>query len=228
MAIKWGSTYVTAVKWGSTNCTTVYWGSTKVFPNSNAYNGSTFAYPMASGFTLWCYNNWDPDRPIDSLGKKKDVTSGGLNYSRTDIGKYEARADYRWISRNAINFTPYSKIIIKSSHNYYNNYENDRYWYACWGGAVGSLSISSCNSNVQDPTGESIGDSSISFSGRWPTGEYPTRDTWYDIKETQTVTLTNKPTSAHLSIHMSFGRNHSGSNGSTGTFYCNITSIEFQ
>ena len=33
MAIKWGSSAVTAVKWGSTNITKVYWGSTQVFPD---------------------------------------------------------------------------------------------------------------------------------------------------------------------------------------------------
>lgn len=48
MAIKWGSTKVTAVKWGSTSCTCVKWGSTVVFPDG--YNGSSFTYPIASGF----------------------------------------------------------------------------------------------------------------------------------------------------------------------------------
>ena len=33
MAIKWGSSNVTAVKWGSTNITKVLWGSTQVFPD---------------------------------------------------------------------------------------------------------------------------------------------------------------------------------------------------
>ena len=229
MAIKWQSTVVTTVKWNTTNVTKVIWGPTNtvVFPDSTGYNGSSFADPIASGFTLWCYNNWDPDHPIDSLGKKKDVTSGGLNYSRTDIGRYEARADYRWISRNTINFTPYSKITIKAVHNYYNINDNSSSWSACWGGTTNFLSIVSCNSNAQSTTTTSLGKHSVTYSGRWPDGDYPSRLTWYDITETTTLTLTTKPTSAYLCIPMDFGRNTYSTNGSTGTFYCNITSIVF-
>ena len=222
MAIKWGSTYVTAVKWGNTNCTTVYWGSTKVFPDSIAYNGSTFADPIASGFTLWCYSVDD----LDSVGKKKDCTSGGLNHSYTDIGKIQCSAHYRWISRNALNFTPYSKIVIVMKYNYYNSYENSKYWYACY---AGYGDIVSCNSNVQSPTITNFyGDWSSTYSGKWPDGEYPARNTWYDITRTLTYTLgRTKPTSGYLGIEFFIGRNHNGTNGSTGTFYFNITSIVF-
>ena len=48
MAIKWGSSAVTAVKWGSTNITKVYWGSTLVFPESNLLNTGLTWSPLLS------------------------------------------------------------------------------------------------------------------------------------------------------------------------------------
>ena len=48
MAIKWGSSNVTAVKWGSTNITKVLWGSTQVFPDLvTLFNGGN----ASSNFT---------------------------------------------------------------------------------------------------------------------------------------------------------------------------------
>ena len=225
MSIRWGSTLITAVKWGNTNCTAVYWGGTKVFPNSNAYNGSTFADPIASGFTLWCYSNWDPDNPKDSLGKKKDVTSGSLYYSLTNIGKKEGDASYNWISRNPINFTPYNKIVITLKRNYYNSYETDTHWYACY---VIPGHINGCNSNAQNTESIDINkEQKTDTTGGWDT-ELPKRDTWYDFTHVYTITLVDaKPTSAYLKIPFAIGRNHTGTNGSTGTFYHNITSIVF-
>ena len=223
MAIKWGSTVVTAVKWGNTNCTQVKWGSTVVFPNSTGYNGSSFTDPIASGFTLWRYDGYD----LDTNGKKKDVTSGGLNHSYTNIGRIQCSAHYRWISRNTINFTPYSKIIMVMKYNYYNIMENSNYWYACYAQYV---DIVSCNSNVQSPTTTNFyGDWSSTYSGKWADGTYPASNTWYDITRTLTYTLgSTKPTSGYLGIEFFIGRNTGGTNGSTGTFYFNITSIKFQ
>ena len=222
MAIKWGGTLVTVVKWGNTVCTQVKWGSTVVFPNSTGYNGSGFADPIASGFTLWCYQRDD----LDSLGKKKDCTSGGLNHSYTNIGTIQCSASYRWISRNALNFTPYNKIIIVMKYNYYNIRETSSNWYACYAQYSG---IVSCNSNVQSPTTTNFyGSSSSTYSGRWADGTYPAANTWYDITETLTYTLSTKPTSGYLGIEFFIGRNSNGQNGSTGTFYFNITSIKFQ
>ena len=92
------------------------------------------------------------------------------------------------------------------------------------------VSIVSCNSNVQSPTTTSFysSGSSLTYSGKWPDGEYPARNTWYDITRTLTYTLSStKPTSGYLGIEFFIGRNHNGTNGSTGTFYFNITSIVF-
>ena len=92
MAIKWGSTLVTAVKWGSTNCTQVKWGSTIVFPNSTGYNGSTFADPIASGFNTGM--------------------SFHLNFRESNVNTtYMATT-----SNDNINFTPYSRLYITSSY----------------------------------------------------------------------------------------------------------------
>ena len=42
MAIKYGSSAVTAVKWGSTNISKVLWGSTQVFPDLvTLFNGGS-------------------------------------------------------------------------------------------------------------------------------------------------------------------------------------------
>ena len=55
MAIKWGSTLVTAVKWGSTVCTQVKWGNTVVFPDASgaavySYGGNVFGGDIGN---LW-------------------------------------------------------------------------------------------------------------------------------------------------------------------------------
>ena len=92
MSIKWGSTYVTAVKWGSTTCTQVKWGSTVVFPNATGYNGTSFDFPIASGF-----NN--------------GVTFH-LNFKESGVNTtYMATT-----SNNTINFAPYSRLYITSSY----------------------------------------------------------------------------------------------------------------
>lgn len=92
MSIKWGSTYVTAVKWGNTNCAQVKWGNTVVFPNATGYNGSSFAWPIASGF--------------DS-----GVTFH-LNFKESGVNtKYMATT-----SKDNINFAPYSRLYITSSY----------------------------------------------------------------------------------------------------------------
>jgi hypothetical protein len=104
--------------------------------------------------------------------------------------------------------------------------EDGNYWYACYALYGG---IKSCNSNVQSPTTTSFnGSSSSTYSGKWPDEEYPARNTWYDITLTLTYTLSTKPTSGYLGIEFFIGRNSNFTNGSTGTFYFNITSIKFQ
>ncbi len=81
MAIKWGSTYVTAVKWGSTNCTQVKWGSTVVFPNSTGYNGSSFDYPIASGFDNGLVFNFNFRQQNQNIGHLISTSKNNINFS---------------------------------------------------------------------------------------------------------------------------------------------------
>ena len=94
MAIKWGSTYVTAVKWGNTVCTQVKWGSTVVFPNGG-YSGNTFSPPFANGFYVVEYGN---------------KTTGPLNF--TYSGRYDSKGSrsyaFYMVSNDAVDWQKYS------------------------------------------------------------------------------------------------------------------------
>ena len=81
MAIKWGSTYVTAVKWGSTICTQVKWGSTVVFPNSTGYNGSSFDFPIASGFNNGVAISANFKNDGFNTGYKATTSKNNINFS---------------------------------------------------------------------------------------------------------------------------------------------------
>ena len=78
MAIKWGSTYVTAVKWGNTTCTAVYWGGTKVFP-VGGYDGSSFSYPLIGGFDS---NSYFPTASVAQTIKKNSSLTMYLSDSK--------------------------------------------------------------------------------------------------------------------------------------------------
>lgn len=81
MAIKWGSTAITAIKWGNTNCTKVYWGSTVVFP-TGGYDGNSYSYPLQNGFTTfqaWSINQNINKTTLSSVRiKSKDSINGSL------------------------------------------------------------------------------------------------------------------------------------------------------
>ena len=133
MSIRWGSTLITAVKWGNTNCTAVYWGGTKVFPNSNAYNGSTFADPIASGFTN---------------GMKFHLNFKESNVNTTYMDT---------TSKNNINFTPYSNIKITASYTSDSTYA----WatidsVSCAGSQVWSSTGRIANVNVSNVTSTGV------------------------------------------------------------------------
>ena len=106
MAIKWGNTYVTAVKWGNTNCTQVKWGSTIVWPLDTGFNGSSFAYPLASGF------EFGPE--------KTGIYSLTFNYN--DLS-YSGSINKNWyssaggVSKNTIPHI-YSTIVVDITYSY--------------------------------------------------------------------------------------------------------------
>lgn len=88
MAVKWGNTKCTVIKWGNTTCTCVKWGSTVVFPDG--YNGSSFTYPIASGFNNGLY----------ATGTMSVKTSRAPYYV------------YGTASVDSIDFSQYSSMII--------------------------------------------------------------------------------------------------------------------
>lgn len=93
MALKWGSTTVTAVKWGSTQCSIVYWGSTIVFPGGGgvvAYNGSSFAAPLNQGLICYRYSTSETYKIVTSGTLKTSVivatTSGTISGNIMSVG----------------------------------------------------------------------------------------------------------------------------------------------
>ena len=106
MAIKWGSTWVTAVKWGTTTCSKVYWGGTLVFPEggmSTSGTSVTFSPPIASG--LW-YN-----KPF-YLASGTDVTSTAqLTDSNSYYGK-QGGYSYLWTTKNGADFSQYTRVKV--------------------------------------------------------------------------------------------------------------------
>ena len=83
MAIKWQSTYVTAVKWNTTNVTKVIWGPTNtvVFPDSTGYNGSSFSWPIASGFNNSLSFNFNFRERYENTGFIDAVSNDNINFS---------------------------------------------------------------------------------------------------------------------------------------------------
>ena len=106
MAIKWGSTWVTAVKWGNTTCSKVYWGGTLVFPEggmSTSGTSVTFSPPIASG--LW-YN-----KPF-YLASGTNVTSTA---QLTDSGSYYGKTggwSYLWTTKDGVDFSSYTRVKV--------------------------------------------------------------------------------------------------------------------
>jgi len=79
MAIKYGSSAVTAVKWGSTNITKVYWGSTLVFPESNLLNtGLNWSSGLA--IRVLTNNNFGRAKAFSSA-TSANFTATSTNYS---------------------------------------------------------------------------------------------------------------------------------------------------
>ena len=96
MAIKWGSTWVTAIKWGNTVCTKVKWGNTLVFPDGG-YDGTTFAPPLNGGFT-----------------GDATITSGAINVSKEKT--FYSSGNHTIIelksANTSINFNLYSSLTV--------------------------------------------------------------------------------------------------------------------
>ena len=147
MAIKWGSTYVTAVKWGNTTCTAVKWGSTKVFPDSMGFNGSSFDYPIASGFNVTTSTTKSGSQ-LNTLGTMHYGFQLAANSS------YPTYADMTYIyftSKNSINLTPYKYIDIDCSEStIYNSQYNNSGTVHWWSSFDTNLYCSTNNSSFDD------------------------------------------------------------------------------
>lgn len=110
MAIKWGSTVVTAVKWGSTNCTKVYWGSTFVFPGGTiTYNGSSFTSPLSGFYTTY------PSTVNGST--KQNISSGVLKTAVYRTSSSLSEISSRWSTNEGnfnytVNLSSYTSIRI--------------------------------------------------------------------------------------------------------------------
>ena len=119
MAIKWGSTWVTAVKWGNTVCTQVKWGSTVVFP-TGGYDGSSFSYPFNTGIKVGLQDNTDGATTQWS----STFTSGNPTYSM-QIGNRSSTQYWCFgfieSASQSIDFTKYTKINIAWSLSLPNN-----------------------------------------------------------------------------------------------------------
>ena len=108
MAIKWGSTYVTAVKWGNTTCTKVYWGGTLVFPNGG-WDGSGWSYPLTNGFTysLTGHNSIKIDRRDAIVSDFSKTVSIPYNsgFSSVVTAEFVSKNTFEWKNFTGINIT---------------------------------------------------------------------------------------------------------------------------
>ena len=155
MAIKWGSTYVTAVKWGST----------KVFPDSMGFNGSSFDYPIASGFNVTT-DTTKSGSQLNTLGTMHYgfQLSAGSNYSQYTDSTY-----VHFTSKNSINLTPYKYIDIDYSesvifNSQYNNSGTVR-WHSSWNS--GNLYYSSNSSSFSSSIGNTSSTTITAYPSSW-------------------------------------------------------------
>ena len=135
MAIKWGSTYVTVVKWGSTICTQVKWGSTVVFPDSTGYNGSSFSWPIASGFNNSLSFNFNFKQLSENSGYLDAISNDNIDFSlyKNIYIPYTSTKPYlgnqfAWGTLDGSNgyvFAGGSKIYQTSTHNFNCSNYND-------------------------------------------------------------------------------------------------------
>ena len=136
MAIKWGSTWVTAVKWGNTVCTQVKWGSTKVFPEGGMSTSGTsviFSPPIASG--LW-YN-----KPFYLASGTNVTSTSHLTDSNSYYGK-QGGWSCLWTTKDGVNFSAYTRVKVV-------------YTLSGWG-AISSNSISIWGHRNSYPTSSTI------------------------------------------------------------------------
>lgn len=108
MAIKWGGTWITAVKWGNTNLTQVKWGSTVVWPDSIGFNGSSYVYPIASGFNT-------TGGPSSGFNKIGELHYGLKMAASSNYQNYSDSYYIYFTSKDNINFSMYSYIDIDYS-----------------------------------------------------------------------------------------------------------------
>ena len=110
MAIKWGSTYVTAVKWGNTTCTAVYWGGTKVFP-VGGYDGSGASIPLNGNFYFRDLFNGTWTNPVTFASKASGTSSRNIPYSSSE-------SNSKWLLLKAydiFNYSNYTKITFSAT-----------------------------------------------------------------------------------------------------------------
>ena len=149
MAIKWGSSNVTAVKWGSTNITKVYWGNTQVFPDllvifnggnaSSTFTGRTHASRLGGwgnyGDYGWkCYSAdkiktviWLTDNPGD---RSSFSLTNGLSADcwrtvtyNSDHGETRSYVGYvKFMTNNKVNLTNKTTIEITITTQTYESY----------------------------------------------------------------------------------------------------------
>lgn len=110
MAIKWGSTYVTAVKWGNTVCTQVKWGNTVVFP-AGGLDGGVLSPPFTNGFRS------SADGGSDATPGESEtdwsLSNGNLYRSRTSrITKTYDGAMISFCTKDNIGLNSYTSIAV--------------------------------------------------------------------------------------------------------------------
>ena len=107
MAIKWGSTEVTAVKWGNTDVAVVKWGSTIVFPAyGTGYDGYNFSTSLAGGMTSEIRGS------NGVVTSTKTITSGSLTHSGTAYVTKTGYAHIGFISISNTSLKSYNYITM--------------------------------------------------------------------------------------------------------------------
>lgn len=110
MAIKWGSTYVTAVKWGNTVCTQVKWGSTVVFP-TGGWDGSGASVPLNGNFYFRDLTNGTWTNPVTFASKASGTSSRSISYSSSEF-----RSSYLLLKAyDKFDYSNYTKITFSAT-----------------------------------------------------------------------------------------------------------------
>ena len=110
MAIKWGSTWVTAVKWGNTVCTQVKWGNTVVFP-VGGLDGGVLSPPFTNGFRSSA--NGGSDATPDENETDWSLSNGKLYRSRYSyITRTYDSAHITFLTKDNIGLNGYTSIAV--------------------------------------------------------------------------------------------------------------------